>query len=67
MYLEIFYIGYGLMENGGVIVIFLDICRGDMIVIGDVGVFCEGVEIKIIDDIGSILLCDYFGEFCIRS
>lgn len=67
VYSETLYIGYGLTENGGVTAIFPNIRRGDTIVTGDVGVPCEGVEIKIIDDTGSTLPRDHPGELCIRS
>lgn len=67
VYSETLCIGYGLTENGGVTTLSPDIRRGDPIVTGDVGVPCEGVEIKIIDDTGSTLPRDQPGELCIRS
>lgn len=67
VYSETLCIGYGLTENCGVTTLWPDICRGDPIVIGDVGVPCEGVEMKIIDGTGSTLPRDQPGELCIRS
>ena len=43
------------------------ICKGEKIVMGNVGQPSGGVEMKIIDDSGSTLPRDEPGELCIRS
>eukprot|EP00105_Crassostrea_gigas_P011654 XP_011427423.1 PREDICTED: acyl-CoA synthetase family member 2, mitochondrial [Crassostrea gigas] len=67
IYSETLCIGYGLTENGGVTTLWPDIRREDNINMGDVGVPCEGVEMKIIDETGSTLPRDQPGELCMRS